>query len=155
MHVCAYVAVEYYCIYLYTYAHPVWGRGGERASVSLVCCREEFTYEDQALTDSAELKIDQQVGAAVCMWSTAVQCVQPVCADVCVQVYRVHAEEFYKEAHIGSGQFGSVHKMTHQKLPFPIAVKVCVGRGDGCVREWVYGCVVELVHEGVWRRVGA
>lgn len=56
--------------------------GGERASVSLVCCREEFTYEDQTLTDSAELKIDQQVGA-VCMWPTPMQCVQPVCADVC------------------------------------------------------------------------
>ena len=69
------------------------GRGGERGKwrreegselvfPSLVCCREEFTYEDQALTDSAELKIDQQVGA-VCMRPAPVQCVQPVCADVC------------------------------------------------------------------------
>ena len=75
-----------------------------------------------------------------------------------MQVYRVHAEEFYKEAHIGSGQFGSVHKMTHQKLPFPIAVKVCVcgGGGGGWVCEdvgvWVCEgvgrCGGELVHEG-------
>ena len=36
------------------------GKGREGlAHVSLLRCRDEFTYEDQALTDSAELKIDQ------------------------------------------------------------------------------------------------
>ena len=128
---------------------------------SLVCCREEFTYEDQALTDSAELKIDQQVGAvcrwgglqvgAVCRWGRSA-CGPPQCS-VCSQCVLMCAGVPCPRRGVlqgGPHWEWAVWQCAQNDTPEAALSHCCqgvCGGGDGCVRVWGV-CGGELVHEG-------